>query len=155
MLGDHWLLRHAGTRLGDPNLWRLKRRPVSSATGIGLCVAFLPVPQLITIAILAVWLRINLPVALVMAFVTNPLTMAPAFYMNYLVGAWLPGTPAWLASEQLTLGALIDRLDTTWLPLYTGSLVVGVVNGLLGMVLVDYGWRIYVLSRRSKKLQLR
>ena len=124
-------------------------------TGIGLCVAFLPVPQIITITVLALWLRFNLPVALVMVLVTNPLTIAPVFYMNYLIGAWLLHTPPWQAPDALTLGFLLDRLDTIWLPLYTGSVVVGTALGLLAMLVVDYSWRLYVMSRRRRTLRLR
>jgi hypothetical protein len=150
-ISDHWLFRHAGARLRHPRLWRLDRRSVARATGIGLCVAFLPIPQMITIAGLAVWLRVNLPVALAMVLVTNPLTLAPAFYMNYLVGTWLLRTPAWQPPEGLTLASLLDQLDAIWLPLYTGSIVVGAVIGLLGALLVDTAWQLHVRRKRNRK----
>ena len=147
----HWLFRHAGARLRHPRLWRLDRRSVARATGIGLCVAFLPIRQLVTVAGFAVWLRANLPVALAMVLVTNPLTLAPAFYMNYRGGTWLLGTPPWQAPEGLTLASLFDQLDAIWLPLYTGSIVVGAVVGLLGTLLVDQAWQLHVRRKRSKK----
>jgi uncharacterized protein (DUF2062 family) len=154
-LNDHWLLKHAGDYLRNPNLWRLRRRSVARATGVGLCVAFLPIPQMLTIAVLAVWLRVNLPVALAMIMVTNPLTMAPAFYLNYRVGSWLLCAPPHLSSGQLSLGSLIEQLDSIWAPLYAGSVVVGSVVGLLGMLLVNLAWQRSVAHRRRKKLQLR
>jgi uncharacterized protein (DUF2062 family) len=154
-VSDHWLFKHASAHLMHPKLWRLDRRSVARATGVGLCVAFLPIPQLVTIVGLAIWLRINLPVALAMVLVTNPLTLVPAFYMNYLVGAWLLRTPPWQAPAELTLGLLIDQLDTIWLPLYTGSLVVGAGLGLVGMLLVDYAWQRHVRHQRRKKRHLR
>jgi hypothetical protein len=154
-LSEHWLLRHAGGFLGNPNLWHLRRRSVARATGIGLCVAFLPVPQILTITVLAVWLRVNLPVSLAMIMVTNPLTIAPAFYLNYRVGSWLLRTPSYIPAGELSLGALIERLGSIWLPLYTGSIIVGTVLGLFGMLLVDYAWQIHVRHRRRKKPHLR
>jgi uncharacterized protein (DUF2062 family) len=150
-LREHWLLKHAGDYLGNPNLWNLRRRSVARATGIGLCVAFLPIPQIVTVTALAIWLRINLPVALAMIMVTNPLTMAPAFYLNYRVGSWLLHTPPQIQADQLTLSSLLDQFGSVWLPLYTGSIVVGTVLGLLGMLLVNYAWQIYVRRRRRKK----
>jgi uncharacterized protein (DUF2062 family) len=154
-LNDHWLLKHAGDYLRNPTLWRLRRRSVARATGIGLCVAFLPIPQMLTIAVLAVWLRVNLPVALAMIMVTNPLTMAPAFYLNYRVGSWLLRTPSHTPAGEISLGALIELLGSIWIPLWTGSIIVGSVLGLLGMVLVNYTWQIHVRRRRRKKSSLR
>ena len=154
-ISGHWLLKHAGAVLGQPGLWHLNRRSVARATGVGLCVAFLPVPQTLTVVLLAVWLRFNLPVAIALVLLTNPLILAPLFYMNCLVGSWLLSTPLQPAPGELTLGWLLDQIDSIWLPLYTGSLVVDTTLGLLGMLLVDHTWRIHVRWRRRKKPHMR
>ena len=51
-------------------------------------MAFLPVPfQMVLAALGALWRRVNLPLAVALICITNPLTMAPAFYLCYKVGA--------------------------------------------------------------------
>jgi hypothetical protein len=122
---------------------RRRNKTLTRATGLGLCVAILPIPQMLTIALLAIPLRLNLPVAMSCVFVTNPLTMATAFYMNYRIGAWALQTPSWEAPDHLTMQTLAEQWDFIWLPLYTGSLLVGATVGLLGMLLADYLWRGY------------
>jgi hypothetical protein len=102
---------------------RRRNKTLTRATGLGLCVAILPIPQMLTIALLAIPLRLNLPVAMSCVFVTNPLTMAPAFYMNYRIGAWALQTPSWEAPDHLTMQTLAEQWDFIWLPLYTGSLL--------------------------------
>ena len=78
--------------LGDwvyaSNLWHLNRYSASMAFFVGLFVAFMPIPgQVVVAAVLAVLLRCNLPLAVSLVFVTNPLTMAPVFYLAYEIGA--------------------------------------------------------------------
>jgi uncharacterized protein (DUF2062 family) len=138
----------------DHSLWHLGRRPVTRATGIGLFIAFLPVPQILTISILVILLRANLPVAIAMIMVTNPLTLAPAFYMNYLVGSWLLRTPPLSAPDELSIGWLLDQFGNIWQPLWLGSLVVGAVTALAGMFAADYAWQACVRYKRKHKPHL-
>jgi Uncharacterized protein conserved in bacteria len=81
--------------MSDPELWHLTRRSVSTAIGVGLFLAMLPMPGQMPVAvILALRYRFNLPVALAAVFVTNPLTMAAIYLFAYEVGAFLLQTPA-------------------------------------------------------------
>jgi uncharacterized protein (DUF2062 family) len=141
-------------RLREPGLWHMGRRSVTRATGIGLFVAFLPVPQILTISVLVILLRANLPVALAMIMVTNPLTMAPAFYMNYMVGTWLLRTPPLTPPDELSIGWIVGQLGSIWLPLWLGSVVVGALTGLAGIIVTHYGWLGYVRYRRKYKPHL-
>ena len=63
---NHRHLRLLGNLLQDPNLWHLNRRSVSGAAFVGLFLAWVPVPvQMILAAVIATWVRVNLPVAVV------------------------------------------------------------------------------------------
>jgi hypothetical protein len=148
---DHWLLRRLGARLHQPPLWRLNRRSVSGAAGVGLFVAFVPVPfQMVLAALGAMWLRVNLPLAVGLIFVTNPVTMGPVFYFCYKLGAWLLGSPPIPSGPQFEpgLGWFIGKLSAIWQPLLAGSLVTGLVTAVLGYALVQIAWRVYVIGKR-------
>jgi uncharacterized protein (DUF2062 family) len=141
--------------LHEPGLWHFGRRSVVRATGLGLFVAFLPLPQLLTVTVLVILMRINLPVALAMIMVTNPLTMAPAFYLNYRVGAWLlnrslPSPPA-----DFGLDWLLEQFGSIWLPLWLGSVVVGSIAGVTGLLAVHYIWQARIHYRRRHRRYLR
>ncbi len=91
---DHKHLQFFGDRLHDPNLWHLNRRSVAGAMGVGIFIALLPtLGQMVVAAAAAIWLRVNLPIAVAMVWITNPVTMPPIFYSTYKVGAWLLGIP--------------------------------------------------------------
>lgn len=136
----------------DHQLWHFGRRPVSRGAGMGMFIAFIPVPfQMVLVVFAAVWLRVNLPVAFAAILVTNPVTMAPAFYLTYQFGAWLLGTPELARPDELSLDWFFGMLGDIWLPLYLGSLLFGVLIGLATLLLTDLFWRFYVVWKRTRR----
>ena len=148
-------LRVFGQLLANRQLWALNRRSVARATGIGLFLAFVPFPsQMILAAGAAIWLGFNLPVALVMVWITNPLTFPFIFYFAYRLGAWLLSTPARARECEMSFSWLAGQVADIWAPLLLGCCILGVVSGTLGHTLISVGWRIYVLRnwrRRRRK----
>src|SRR5438046_10569205 len=89
-LERHWFLRLFGTRLADPRLWGLCRRGVTGAFGVGLAVCFIPLPvHFVVASLLAITLRLNIPVIIGTVLLINPLTIVPAYYLAYRLGAAL------------------------------------------------------------------
>ena len=153
---NHWLMRRLGDRLHHPRLWRLNRRSVAGATGVGLFVAFLPIPfQMVLAALGAVWLRVNLPLAVALIFVTNPLTMGPAFYLCYKVGAWLLGASTLQTGKNFkpSIEWLFGQLAIIWQPLVTGSLLIGALSSMLGYLIVQLLWWNYIRRKRGSLLR--
>ena len=79
-IGESWLLSPVRHLLHDNRLWGIRRRTAVPAFAIGLFIAFLPFPGHMVMAVLmALALRINIPVAVIASFVSNPLTIYPEF----------------------------------------------------------------------------
>jgi len=152
---DHKYLRMFGQWLHDPNLWHLNRRSVSGAFFWGLFWAMIPVPfQMIFSAATAIVARVNLPIAVALVWLTNPITMPPIFYFCYLVGTWLLPAHEAIPDFQLSLEWIMNSLDDIWQPLYLGSAIVGLASGLLGYVGMRLFWRWHVI-RQYRRRQLR
>lgn len=151
---EHPHLRRFGARLQDGNLWHLNRRSVSGGVALGLFCALLPVPlQMLVAGGLAIWLRVNLPIAVVLVWITNPLTIGPVWYVSYRVGAWLLDLPPRQIDFGLSLDNLLTTLQEVWKPLLLGSTVLGALLALLGFLLVRLGWRLYVVQQRRAALR--
>ena len=151
---EHPHLRRFGARLQDGNLWHLNRRSVSGGVALGLFCALLPVPlQMLVAGVLAIWLRVNLPIAVVLVWITNPLTIGPVWYVSYRVGAWLLDLPPRQIDFGLSLDNLLTTLQEVWKPLLLGSTVLGALLALLGFLLVRLGWRLYVVQQRRAALR--
>jgi len=132
---EHKYLRVLARFLHDPDLFHMNRRCVSGAFASGLFWAMIPIPvQMLAAAVTAILVRANLPISLGLVWLTNPFTMPPVFYFNYLVGARILGEPPGVGAFQPSFAWLGAQLDVIWMPLYLGSIVVGAVCGLLGHV---------------------
>lgn len=143
--------------LHDPNLWHLNRHSVAAATFIGLFVAFIPLPtQMIIAALLAIMVRANLAISVVLVWISNPFTMGPMFYLAYKLGSVVIGTEATdLGSFELSWAWLQNGLQNNWQPFLLGCLLCGLFTGLLASTLVRLAWRQHAISRWKKRQRKR
>ncbi|ALG66816.1 DUF2062 domain-containing protein [Beggiatoa leptomitoformis] len=145
-------LQFLGTWLQDGNLWHLNRHSLSGGMAVGLFAAFIPMPlQMLPAAIFAVWFRVNLPLAVSLVWITNPLTMPPVFYFAYRLGNYLLGGATEYETFEMSMDWFIDALDNIWIPLYLGSLILSCLFALLGYVITQGLWRYYVVRAWQKR----
>jgi uncharacterized protein len=160
---SHRLVRLFGGWLQHPNLWHLNRRSVAGAVAIGLFSGLVPGPlQMLMALALAVPLRRNLPVALLVTLYTNPFTIVPLYLLAYAYGRLvLPegsygGPPAPVDWDWGDIGGSMEALGA-WMiglgkPLLVGLPALGLTLAVLGYVVVDLAWRAYVvLAWRARK----
>tara|TARA_B100000519_G_C14177548_1_gene406964 strand:+ start:198 stop:704 length:507 start_codon:yes stop_codon:yes gene_type:complete len=135
-----------GHFLFDPRLWHTARKPVSHGVWIGSLCCFLPIPfQMVPGALLCFLLRANVPVAIAIIWISNPVTMPVMFYFAYRVGALLLGTPEIPLEMELSALWLGDQLLRIWQPLLLGSLVCGATMGLTLFSAVRLYWRMRIV----------
>ena len=156
-LREHPGLRPLGTLLYNSEIWHLHRRSVAGACFIGLFCAFLPIPfQMLVAAAIAIATRCNLPIAVALVWITNPLTMPPLFFFAYKLGAWLLHSPLIVdAKPDLRLEWLSEQFGRIWKPLLLGLLLCGWVSGVTAFVLVRVAWRLNVVWRWRERRQRR
>ena len=143
----HPALRIFGHLLHDANLWHFNRYSVSTAVFIGVFAAFIPLPtQMFIAASLAIWWRANLSLSIGLVWISNPVTIPFMFSGAYFVGARLLDqplptnfTPTWEWFQQ--------QASTLWQPFLLGSVVLGIVIGLIGAIVVRVLWRVQVVLR--------
>ena len=149
---EHPSVRVFGEMLHDVNLWHLNRRSVTLAFFIGLFTAFIPLPtQMLIAALLAIMLRANLPLSVMLVWLTNPLTMPAIFYFAYKVGSLALDLPPKPFNFELSWQWLGDELLVLWKPFLLGCFITGLFTGLLGAVGVSTAWRIQVIRRWRKR----
>jgi uncharacterized protein (DUF2062 family) len=141
-------LRFLGDHLHSPNLWHFNRRSVARAFAIGLWAMYTPpLPwQQIMAGILAVYLEANLPIAVSLVWITNPLTWIPLYYLAYKVGLMALGMEGFGFAEFSDLFS-IERIMELGTPLLLGCAILMHAGGLLGYFGTRYLWRRSVLHR--------
>lgn len=81
-------LRPFAHYFSDPRLWHFNRHNLNKAVYIGVMSAFFPLPgQTVIALIFSLYFRANVPFAVALTWITNPLTTIPIFYAGYYLGA--------------------------------------------------------------------
>jgi len=151
-------LRFMGTLLHDPNLFHLNRHSVSVAVFTGVFVAFLPIlGQMPLAAFLAILFRCNMPIAVAICWISNPLTFPAIIYCTYEVGRWVLSSPPAKFSIELSWRWLSEDFPLIWQPLLTGSILTGLVLGFIAYLGMQGFWYWSVMRnwgiRKEKRLK--
>ncbi len=152
------IARYFGAALHNPNLWHLNRFSVSWAVSVGLFMAYVPVPfQMLLAAAVAIGIGCNLPIAVALVWVSNPVTMPPLFYAAYVVGTWILGIRTGNPEFELTWNWLLTQLGGIWQPFLLGCFIFGLSLAILGNISVRLLWRIQVSQawekRKSRRME--
>lgn len=164
-VSQHKMLRWMGPTLTSPSLWQANRRSIALGLSIGVFMGLIiPLAQIPLAAVLAIFLRANLPVAVASTLVTNPFTFAPLYFLAYKLGDFIlnAGKPAMTEAmidsqvAQLTDGGalgLFERIGDIGAPLFTGLFILASVTSVLVYFAATLLWRLGVLLRHRKRRQ--
>ena len=103
--------------------------------------------------LLCVWIGANIPLAIGLIWISNPLTIPAMFYATYRVGTFLLGHDEKVKHISLSWEWLSGQIATVWQPLLLGSLVTGATFGLLGFIGVRLYWRWRVSKNWTQRNQ--
>ncbi len=131
-----------------PEYLSTNRKMVSRGVFIGLFIAFIPMPmQMLAVVAMMPFFRFNVPLGIAMCWLSNPITMPPMYYMEYLTGSFFLGTE--IAPVEMTLEWFSEIISKIFIPIYVGNAFYSVVGSTLGYYLVNHFWRSSVESDRK------
>lgn len=149
---EHKYLQCFGKLLHNPALWHMNRHSVAKGFAVGLFFAWVPVPfQMVLAAGAAILFHANLPLSVVLVWITNPVTIPPMFYGAYKVGAMLLGEQVQHFEMELSIEWVKQEMLLIWEPFLLGCFVVAVVSSLVGYSGIQIAWRWMVVSRWRKR----
>ncbi|MFP4181289.1 DUF2062 domain-containing protein [Thiohalospira sp.] len=151
---DHRHLRWLGEWLHDPNLFHLNRRSAAGGVAAGVFVAFIPtLGQMAIAALIAIFFRVNLPLAVLFVWVSNPLTIPPMIYAALQTGSAVLGRPMLYAPFEPTLEWVLAELERIWAPLLLGGAILGLAGAAASYLVVRGLWRLAVLQQLRRRRQ--
>lgn len=152
----HKNLQFLGERLHEPNLWHLNRRSIATAFAVGLFCAWIPSPtQMAMAAAGAFYFKGNLPIAVALVWLTNPITMPPLFYFAYLIGLLLLNRASPSADFEFSVDGVLSGIGDIWQPFLAGCLFLGVACSWGGYLGVNYYWHYHVTQKWAERKQRR
>lgn len=157
---NRWL-RIFGPTLLHPRLWHLNRHSAAGAVAVGLFCGLIPGPlQMLGAAILALVLRINLPLALLVTLYTNPLTIVPLYLLAFKLGQTVLGDGRRVFSQppEFEWSQFTSWLEqtATWAlglgkPLGLGLFLLACLLAVSGYLIVRTLWRLHSLHAWQKR----
>ena len=151
-LRNRWFMRPFQALLEHPAYWSLNRRNVTLAVALGVFISFIPLPvHVVTAAVLALILRLNVPVAIASVFVSNPLTMLPQYYLAYQVGSYLMGARLHRFAFEMSWSWIQTGLLPIWKPFLLGCFTLGVISAALAYALLAGMWHLTLVLKYHQR----
>jgi len=157
-----------GPRLQHHNLWHLHRKSVAGGVAVGLFAGLIPGSnpvQFAAGALLAIVFRVNLPISVLVTLYSNPFTVVPLY-----VAAWALGDLVLhqrIGRIARPMLGLADKSPSEWLPalfhflasvgkpLLAGLPLLALLLAVVGYIVTDHVWRLYVRCAWQRRARAR
>ena len=125
------------------------RKMIVRGVVLGLFIAFIPMPfQMAAVLLFMPIFRFNVPIAIAMVWITNPLTMPPIYVVEYYTGSFFLGTD--ITDVHMSIGWFKDNIEDIFVPLYTGALFYSSLSAFSSYWLVNHFWKTSVHKSKKK-----
>lgn len=142
------ILKIFGALLHKKEIWSLSRKKILGGVFIGVFVAFIPMPmQMLLVTFLAIIFNVNMPITILLVWLSNPLTMPFMYYAEYELGNFILNVKD---PMEFSFETMNENLSEIALSLYTGTLVCSVVFSILSVVTINWLWIRAVKKNREK-----
>ena len=167
---DNRYIARFGHRLQHHNLWHLHRRAVAGGVAAGMFAGLIPGSNPVQFsagALLAIYFKVNLPLALLVTLYSNPFTIVPLYWLAFKLGQVvllrsdgdLPTFAVGLEGQSYAawLTAAWQWLTSVGQPLLIGLPLLATGLAIIGYCATDWAWRLGVLwqwrQRRLRRLK--
>ncbi len=129
----------------------VNRKSVTKAILIGLFVALIPMPmQMVAVLFFIPFVKFNVPIGVATVWISNPFTMPPLYYLEYITGNFLLMREG-ISDMQMTMEWFQENLDDIFIPLYVGAFFYSVTISVLGYFLINWCWINSVKREKDSK----
>ena len=103
--------------------------------------------QMLAVVAMTPFFKFNVPIAISMVWLSNPITMPFMYYMEYQTGNFILGSEG-LENIELTLDWFGDNWDSIVVPLYIGTLPYSTLVSAIVYFIIN---RLWILSVQKEK----
>ena len=125
------------------------RRMITRGVVLGLFIAFIPMPmQMAAVLLFMPFFKFNVPIAIAMVWITNPITMPFIYVVEYYTGSFFLGME--IGEVHMSLEWFTDNIDDIFIPLYAGAIFYSITFASSAYWLVHHFWKSSVHKDRKK-----
>ncbi|NOZ90064.1 MAG: DUF2062 domain-containing protein [Epsilonproteobacteria bacterium] len=131
----------------------VNRKSITRGILIGLFWGFIPMPmQMLAVLAMTPFFKFNVPVAISMVWLSNPITMPFMYYMEYQTGNLILGRDG-LENIEPTLTWFRENWDNILVPLYVGTIPYSTIVSLLVYFIINKLWILSVIREKPNKFK--
>jgi len=131
----------------------INRKSISRGILIGLFWGFIPMPmQMLAVLAITPFIKFNVPIAISMVWLSNPITMPFMYYMEYQTGNFLLGREG-IENIELTLDWFSQNWDNIIVPLYIGTIPYSLLVSSFIYYIINALWIKSVKKERFSKIK--
>jgi uncharacterized protein (DUF2062 family) len=117
----------------------VNRKMVARGVFLGLFIAMIPMPAQMLVVVLFTFVgKFNFPIAIIMCWVTNPLTMPLIYYIQYMTGSFILGIEP--TSVEMSLEWFNENFSNIIIPLYFGAFLYAIGLATLAYYAINLYW---------------
>jgi len=129
----------------------INRHTVTRGLSVGLFFAFIPMPmQMLAVIATGSLVRFNIPIAISMVWLSNPITMPFMYYIEYLTGIFLLGQKE-ITNITLSIDWFSNNINDIFIPLYLGALTYSFIISITTYYTINHLWKISVQKAIQNK----
>ncbi len=118
----------------------INRKSVVRGIWVGLFWGFIPMPfQMLGVLVATPLFRFNVPIAITTVWLSNPFTMPPLYYVEYLTGNFILGREG-IRDIALTMSWFKSHLGEIFVPLYVGTAFYSIVVSSIVALTINWLW---------------
>ncbi len=131
----------------------INRKSITKGIFIGLFWGFIPMPmQMLAVIAMTPFFNFNVPIAISMVWLSNPITMPFMYYMEYQTGNLILGREG-LENIELTLNWFSANWDNIIIPLYVGTIPYSTIVSALIAYTINILWILSVKREKPHKFK--
>ena len=131
--------------------FNINRKMITRGVAIGLFWGFVPMPmQMLAVVATTAFLRFNVAIAIAMVWLSNPFTMPPMYYMEYLTGNFILGRED-IDNIEMTMEWFSANIGDIFVPLYVGTAFYSIVVSIIVYFVLNWLWIHSVKSERDER----
>jgi len=129
------------------------RKSITKGISIGAFWALIPMPmQMAGVMAVTPFVKFNVPLAIAVVWLSNPLTYPPMFYIEYITGNLLLGRDA-LSNIELSMEWFKANWDLIATSMYTGAFFYATVVNFMMYHIFNWLWVRSVRKHQKKRTQ--
>jgi len=131
----------------------VNRKSITRGVFIGLFWGFIPMPmQMLAVILTTPFIKFNVPVAISMVWLSNPITMPLMYYMEYKTGLIILGKNG-IEDIELTLDWFSQHWGDILVPLYIGTIPYSTIVAFFIAMFINWLWIQSVKRAKCKRVK--